>query len=500
MEFPVWDVGIGYGILMALVAVVHVFLSHFAIGGGLALVLAERRARRDGDAAVLAHVRRLSAFFAPATLVGGALTGVGIWFVIGLLNPSATGTLIRTFVWGWAIEWTFFLVEILAAILYARGWDRLSAKAHVALGWVYFAAAWLSLVVINGIVTFMLTPGRWVETGSFWDGFLNPTYLPSLAMRTAICLLMAGLFGGFVALKTPDAAVRARLVRGDARLGLAGLVVAYAAFFLYRAAIPAEFMDAVATRLPVAARSLARFDLLSAALAGGFVVLLVLPRIACRPTAILLLLLGFGWFGSFEWFREAVRKPYAIAGVVYGNGLEVGTETAYAKDGFLPSVAVRTGDDGRDLFLHQCRTCHTLTGYNPVLRAFAGTDPAFAAGVLGGLHKMRGRMPPFAGTAREREVLGRWLVERADKTPLAEQARRDGRDFGDVVYATRCGRCHVEGGYNDKSATFAGLSEAEVRDALTLENDEMPAFSGTPEEREALVRHLVSLSKKGGAK
>lgn len=500
MDFPVWDVGVGYGLLMALFGVVHVFVSHFAIGGGLALVLTERRARRDGDAALLAHVRRLSAFFAPTTLVFGALTGVGIWFIIGLLNPSATGTLIRTFVWGWAIEWTFFLVEILAAILYARGWDRLSAKSHETFGWIYFVAAWLSLAVINGIVTFMLTPGRWLETGSFWDGFLNPTYAPSLVMRTAICLLTAGLFGGFIALRTPDPVLRGRVVRANARLGLGGLAAAFAAFVWYRGAIPPDVMDAVSTRLAVAARSLRRLDLLSAVLAGGFLVLLVRPRLAHRAIAIVMLAVGLGWFASFEWFREAARKPWAVRGVVYGNGLEVGAERALSTNGFLPSVAVRTGEDGRDLFLHQCRACHTLTGYNPVLPAFAGTDPAFAAGVLGGLSKMKGRMPPFAGTARERETLAGWLIARADATPLAEQARRDGHDLGEVVYATRCGRCHVEGGFGDKTATFAGLSEAEVRDALTLENDEMPRFTGTDEEREALVRHLMSLSKRGGAR
>ena len=500
MQYPVWDVGIGYGLLMALFGVVHVFVAHFAIGGGLALVLAERRARRTGDGAVLAHVRRLSAFFAPTTLVVGALTGVGIWFIIGLLSPSGTGTLIRTFVWGWAIEWAFFLVEILAAILYARGWDRLSPKVHEAFGWIYFVAAWLSLIMINGIVTFMLTPGRWVETGSFWDGFFNPTYAPSLVMRTAVCLLMASLFGGFVALRTPDPSARARLVRADARLGLLGLAAAFAAFLWYRASIPAEFTDAVGTRLSIPARSLATFDVLSATLAVGFAVLLLIPRVARRAIAVLLLALGLGWFGAFEWYREAVRKPYVIANVLYGNGLPIDAAATYAKDGFLPSLEVRTGDDGRDLFLHQCRACHTLDAYNPVLPAFAGTDPAFAAGVLGGLAKMRGRMPPFAGTAEERATLGRWLVERADKTPFAERARREGRDLGEVVYAARCGRCHVEGGFNDKTVSFAGLSDAEVRDALTLENDEMPAFSGTDEEREALVRHLIGMAKKGGAK
>ena len=79
----------------------------------------------------------------------GALTGVGIWFVIGLLNPAATEVLIHNFVWGWAIEWTFFLVEIMAA-------------SHMTIGWIYFVSAWLSLFVINGILSFMLTPGAFL--------------------------------------------------------------------------------------------------------------------------------------------------------------------------------------------------------------------------------------------------------------------------------------------------------------------------------------------------
>ncbi|HSM13875.1 MAG TPA: cytochrome ubiquinol oxidase subunit I, partial [Thermoanaerobaculia bacterium] len=130
---------------MAAIAVVHVFISHFAIGGGLYLVVTEHWARRRNDAAALAYLERLSRFFVLTTLVAGALTGVGIWFVIGLLNPAATELLIHHFVWGWAIEWTFFAVEILAAILYYYGWRRMGARAHLALGWIYFVAAWLSL-------------------------------------------------------------------------------------------------------------------------------------------------------------------------------------------------------------------------------------------------------------------------------------------------------------------------------------------------------------------
>ena len=49
MNYPVWNVAFGAGLLIALVSILHVFVSHFAVGGGLFLVLTERRALRQGD-------------------------------------------------------------------------------------------------------------------------------------------------------------------------------------------------------------------------------------------------------------------------------------------------------------------------------------------------------------------------------------------------------------------------------------------------------------------
>ena len=45
MNFPIWELPAS-GLLIAGVAIIHVFISHFAVGGGLFLVLAERKARR----------------------------------------------------------------------------------------------------------------------------------------------------------------------------------------------------------------------------------------------------------------------------------------------------------------------------------------------------------------------------------------------------------------------------------------------------------------------
>jgi hypothetical protein len=44
------------------------------------------------------------------------------------------------------------------------GWDRPDRTARMAVGRVCFNAAWASLAVINGIITYMLAPGRWLQT------------------------------------------------------------------------------------------------------------------------------------------------------------------------------------------------------------------------------------------------------------------------------------------------------------------------------------------------
>jgi hypothetical protein len=133
MNYPIWDLPAS-GLLIAAIAIVHVFISHFAVGGGLFLVVTERKARREGDAELLSFVKLHTRFFVLLTLVLGAMTGVGIWFTIGLVHPQATSALINTFVWAWAIEWTFFVVEIAAAMVYYYGWDKLSPSTHQARG------------------------------------------------------------------------------------------------------------------------------------------------------------------------------------------------------------------------------------------------------------------------------------------------------------------------------------------------------------------------------
>jgi len=54
------------------------------------------------------------------------------------------------------------------------------------------------MVIITGILGFMMTPGRWLETGGFFSGFFNQTYWPQLLFRTSMMFAIAGCYAALV--------------------------------------------------------------------------------------------------------------------------------------------------------------------------------------------------------------------------------------------------------------------------------------------------------------
>ena len=451
MNYPLWSLP-APGLLIATVAIVHVFISHFAVGGGLFLVLAERKARRDHDGEMLAWVERHSAFFAMLTLVLGAATGVGIWFTIGLIHPQATSSLIHVFVWAWAIEWTFFVVEIAAAMVYYYGWGRLDPKTHERVGWIYFVAAWLSLVVINGILTFMLTPGAWLETGSIWDGLLNPTYWPSLFARTFTAIGLAGLYALLTASALANRDLKEKVARYAARwiLPMTIALPLAIAWFLWAAshagvevlevlglkgaslsAIAAVLTGGSASGYPpaiTAGRAVVVASL--ATLLLTIVVAYARPRAYGRPAALLTLAAALVAVGGGEWVREDLRKPYVIGGYMFLNGARVAApwtravaagEPAVGEDRFdlstlreagvlqsalwtrLPKAPAGAADlprveaEGQEVFRLACTTCHTVDGYLAIRPLVTGRSQEAIATILARL--TTSDQPPDRGAA-----------------------------------------------------------------------------------------------------
>ncbi len=450
MNFPVWDVPlIGGGLLIGIIAILHVFVAHFAVGGGLFLVWTEALAVRRRDEALLAYVRRHSSFFVLIVLVFGAVSGVGIWWSIGLVHPEATSTLIHTFVWGWAIEWVFFFVEIAAAFVYYHGWDRLDRRTHLAVGWIYFGAAWLSLFVINGILTFMLTPGRWLETRSFFDAFFNPTMLPSAVVRTASALALAGLYALLTASVIADEPLRLRVTRYSAGWVLLGTAIIPFAGAWYIGSIPAAAREMSMGGAPAVTIFAALSVLLSALIVAiAYLGPFRYPRFSNVLLAGVLAVLGLGVTGVTEWVREAVRKPYVIYGYMYSNGIRPSEVSRLSQTGVLAAakwVKVASVEPGRELeagaevFRVSCRSCHTVDGYNGIRPMVKGWREDFIDYQLRRLDELKGFMPPFAGTPAERQALAKWLLAVGRGAPFCRPATPpavaggDGRGAGEVA-------------------------------------------------------------------
>ena len=496
MNYPVWQLGFPGGLLIAAVAVLHVFISHFAVGGGAYLVLTERRAYAHNDSELLGYVRHHSKFFVLLTVVLGAVTGVGIWFTIGLVSPEATSSLIHTFVWGWAIEWVLFFVEIAAALIYAYHWDTLDRQTHLIVGWIYFVAAWASLVVINGIITYMLTPGRWLETRNFWAGFFNPTYWPSLCIRTAMAVGLAGIFGLVTAMRE-SSPLRERVVRWAGWwlvLGIASLLPLSRWYFHDFPSYSRAYFSGMYTAVHHA--------LLAAAVCAGVALALALVFALLRPKMMnpvvvaVLLIAGITVMGAGEYLREFSRYPYVINSYIYANDIRVGQVAGIAATGVAktsPWVEGSAADPhayGRELFALECASCHSVDGYRGMRRFTRGLDAKFASEILLHLPVVRETMPPFAGDEHDRAALGSYLASLAPATPSGANEK----ELGQQVFAIHCALCHSVGGQR-RPLDFKGTDpEAIVGIIGTLGdiNPDMPPFAGTDAEGHALAVYLSS--------
>lgn len=421
MNYPIWFLPTtGGGLLIALIAVTHVVVSHLAVGGGLFLVLTERKAHRDKDSSLLAYTKSHTWFFVLLTMVFGGVSGVGIWFIISLINPAATSMLIHNFVFGWAIEWVFFLGEIVALLIYYYRFDKMSPRNHMILGWLYFIFAWLSLFVINGILGFMLTPGKWMATGNFWHGFFNPSFLPSLIFRSCIALIFAGVFGLITGAFRKVAAERQKILMYCAKWMYYPMFVLVLAGIYYTQIVPAESFgnlfhynaDGALWKNVLLVCSVLLFVL-------GFGTLFKMPKGVQRVGAFVLVLIAFGWMAGFEYMREIARKPYVLYENMYSNSIKPRDIASLNENGLLSqagwtSVKEITPENqltaGAEIFRLQCHSCHTIDGYKQIRsRTTLLTERGIEA-QLTGQGKINTYMPPFAGTEKEKQALAAYIA------------------------------------------------------------------------------------------
>ena len=495
MDYPIWDVTIGGGMLMAVVAIAHVIVSHFAIGGGLVIAVTETLAVRRGDHEFRELARRGSLMLILVSTVFGAISGVAIWVIAGLISPGAISALIHNYVWGWAIEWTFFVVEIVAALIYYATWGKISKGAHLMVGWLYFAAAYLSLVVINGIVSFMLTPGRWLETHAFWDGFFNPTYWPSLLLRTGICAMMATAFLLFVTRKA-DAEARPRLVRYLGSWLVLGGLLSYAGYRWWEASLPQTVLGLFRGDSPVvpalaATRSVTLWALALALLLGALF-LVALPRAGRSAVLVVIAISAFTFFGGYERLREGTRKPFLIHSHLFSNGLgleeieQINDQGMAAHSGWVAVRSVNGEAYGREVFQAQCSSCHTLDGYQAIRPLLPTTAGMFA---------VASDEPAGSGESAFRVECASCHAdytyeEIKDAIPAAEEIRDDPefiRELNSMMIAATLERLRDMGDY------YVNADRSRMIDTHQTAYPQMPPLVGTDEDLEQRAAYLASL-------
>ena len=452
MDYPVWNVPyLGGSMVIAIVAIIHVFIAHFAIGAGIVNALTETFALRRNEPVLRQFLRDHSRLLIILAFIGGAVTGVGIWFSISLVSPDATGLLIHLFLWAWAIEWIFFLVELAAAYIYYYTWDRLSPAAHCLVGWIYVLAALFTLVFINGIVTFMLSPGTSLDSSvrpmqfDFWAGLFNPTYWPSLLLRTISSLAIVALIIMVLVNASRRYSPQQRdLVVRHAGKFLLPLILMIPAAGWFFAASPEESVFYIKGGA-IAMTLLFAFSLAASTLIGFFsyLAILIRKRSVNLETALLLLFIALIATGSSEFVREGMRKPYLIWDHMYSNGLlksqvaslqkpgkkfdtsilrstrwsirpQDAGEVPFTDEDFLtynPAALEKVKDTvrGRWIYDAQCLRCHCIDGYNGIRPLVYQWTPKMLVNALRELDKVKAFMPPFVGNQRDREDLAAFM-------------------------------------------------------------------------------------------
>jgi hypothetical protein len=450
MNYPFWDIPhLGSGWVIGIIAIFHVMISQFAVGGGLYLPMAERKAMRMTNpelrASWLAQLASHSRFFLILTAVFGTVSGVGIWFAIGLTHPEATSTLIHNFVFGWAMEWVFFMVELTTIAVYYYTWNKVDEKLHLAVGWVYAGASVCTLIIINGILAFMLTPGdTWLavagtghEASKFWYAFFNPTYWPSLFLRSCVCASLAGIW----------ALITASRIDGDKQPYLKASMVKWSVKWLVPSFVAMPFlMIWYLFMVPESQRALLTLGI-DTINSGTFstITRIALVIIVTSATivgvayylayrnpvdfnlshAMAVLLLALIATGSGEYAREMLRKPYVIGRWMYSNGVRINAVDRLNHEGYLSRSEWTWNKDasgspgcysrGEAIFRGECGSCHTLAGYRPLKDLLAGRDRANIGNFIVMLHEDKADspyhrfMPPMVGTKQDVDDLTDYL-------------------------------------------------------------------------------------------
>jgi hypothetical protein len=394
--FPTWyEPGVGSGWVVGIMSTIHVLFSHTSVGASVFFMILATIAYRQNKPELLEFVKRYGLFLLVFSYILGSITGPGIWFSTTVASPRGISALIHTFVWKWATEWVFFMIEVVGvyAVVYLVG--KIDQRTHLRITVILGLASYATMLIILGILSFMMWPGKpeWFTEGGYLNGFYGANTFAQLSMRTMFMLSVTAVVGSIVTAGFTDLEFRRKMNRWLATFGIVGVIVGGALFQWYLATLPNYAHLILENRLPE------WFAPSLYATLGGmlvyFIAMLVTPRLITTVVASVatVSILIFGLWPE-EVARESIRKPFVAGQYVYSNqiiardvpGLGIKSELPLIEEKgilkthiFIPDNLRTITDNnkvevGQTLAMILCSNCHSLTatGIRPMVNYFGG--------------------------------------------------------------------------------------------------------------------------------
>ncbi|WP_127470305.1 cytochrome c [Thiomicrorhabdus aquaedulcis] len=392
--YPTWyEPGVGSGWVVGIIATFHVLASHTSVGAALLFAYLSHRAYKEDRDDLLDFVKKYGLFLMVFTYVAGSITGPGIWYSTTVASPNGIGALIHSFVWKWATEWVFFVIEVVGVYMIVYLVGKVDKKTHMKISVIFGAASLATMIIIVGILSFMMMPGKeaWFEDGGYLNGFYGTNTFIQTGMRMAFMFTMTAIVGGIVVASIKDPAFKKEMTRKLGWLGIISTLVGAALFQWYLTSVPSQALLVMENRLPDYFGP--SILIVLAGTLSYFIITMLQPK---------LLVAGFAGFMTVtflvaglwpeETARESMRKPWVAGQYVYSNqvigrdvpGMDIKSQLPIIeKVGILKAhpftpdhlKEVNAGNQiqaGEFIAMTYCSNCHSPseTGIRPLHRYF----------------------------------------------------------------------------------------------------------------------------------
>ncbi|MEW6230969.1 MAG: cytochrome ubiquinol oxidase subunit I [Chloroflexota bacterium] len=419
IEVPI----LGRSGLVAIIALLHIpFFVNFVMGAPLLAVISEYIGLKRGDPKYDRFARHLS-YLALVTVAIGALGGVGLVATNLGLFPRFFALGANIYFWPLVLELPAFLIEAIFIAAYRYTWESLREHRgwHMALGLLGAMGAWGSGFIINGLASFMLTPGHWVQTKALLDAWFNPSMFPSFLHRALAAFSITGfyamiyaLFMGAQAKTAPERDYAAWGLRYSGLWAVISTALQFVPGVWYLIALQQATVPSVVPKFLGGELAFPWFGgiiLAAVAILLAFFLAVQSPQVGLKGwgrgflvLSVLLIMITTAFMG---FSRERARKPYLVYGVMYANEMLVAAPSPTPTP-----TAVTLLPEGKAVFAKSgCTACHSLGGQGAAVGpALDGVGKKMDAGQLAASLKVPPKgMPAFSGTPEELKALAEFL-------------------------------------------------------------------------------------------